>query len=149
MLTDDYLDGDVVSDREALWVSRFENPPANQHVLVAEQAARIVGFACAYSAHETAWGTLLENLHVMPTHKGFGIGTRLLKAMGKLSRRLHPDLGMHLWVLQANVSAQAFYRRQGAMEVERSVWHAPGGLHIPQLRYAWPELDALMAPSPA
>jgi GNAT superfamily N-acetyltransferase len=137
MLSDVYLDGDIVADREALWSERLATPAANQYVAVAEAHNELVGFACAFGAHETPWGTLLENLHVAPMLKRSGIGSRLLQDVARWTRHHHPEVGMHLWVLQANTAAQAFYRTTGAQEVGQACWSAPDGSEIPQLRYAW------------
>src|SRR6185436_17727278 len=63
-MRDAYLDGDVVTERRAVWQERLATPAPNQHVLVAEQAGAVVGFACAYGGADAVWGTELDNLHV-------------------------------------------------------------------------------------
>lgn len=143
MLSDAYLDGDLAADREALWADRFANPRANQYVAVAETNGVLAGFACAFGGHDPRWGTLLENLHVATAHKRTGIGSKLVQDVARWSLRCHSNGSMHLWVLQPNETAQAFYKGSGAKEIERGVWSAPDGSHIPELRYAWSTLHSL------
>ena len=38
--------------------------------MVAEEAGRVLGFACAYGREDERWGTLLDNLHVDPECNG-------------------------------------------------------------------------------
>lgn len=137
MLADAYLDGRIAADRQALWAERFAKPAANQHVLVAETDDALVGFACAFGAHEPQWGTLLENLHVAPALKRSGIGSHLVREVLLWSQRRYPKVDTHLWVLKPNLAAQAFYQRMGASEAGQGMWSAPDGSDIPQLRYAW------------
>ena len=144
MLSDAYLDGNISIDRETLWAERFAKPAANQYVIVAEANDELAGFACAFGAHDHQWGTLLENLHVQPALKRSGIGSLLVQDVARWSMDGHPNACMHLWVLQPNVTAQAFYLSSGARAVERGVWSAPDGSNIPQLRYAWSALHSLV-----
>ena len=143
MLSDAYLDGDILADRQALWAERFAEPKANQHVVVAEARGELAGFACAFGEHDPQWGTLLENLHVAPTLKRTGIGSLLVQEVARWSLGYQPNSSMHLWVLQTNAIAQAFYTKKGAIAVERSTWLAPDGSNVPQLRYAWLALHSL------
>src|SRR5256885_6167892 len=61
---DAYLDSDVVSDRRAVWRQRLDEPQPNQCVYVACDGTSIVGFICAYGAHDPEWGSFVDNLHV-------------------------------------------------------------------------------------
>jgi hypothetical protein len=51
---------------------------------------------------------------------------------------------MHLWVLALNTAAQGFYHRLGASQVEESVWNAPDGHSVAELRFAWPSVADLL-----
>lgn len=137
MLSDAYLDGDIFAERNALWAERLVHPQTNQHVAVAEAEDTLVGFVCVFGEHDPKWGTLVENLHVSPNLKRLGIGSQLIKTARHWTRLHHNDRAMHLWVLEPNTSAQAFYLKSGANEVERSTWLAPDGSNIKQLRFAW------------
>src|SRR5262249_2424938 len=72
---DAFLDGPAFGGRKRVWQRRVAHPPANQFVVVAEEQADIVGFACAYGQDDPRWGTLLDNLHVRPALQRQGIGT--------------------------------------------------------------------------
>lgn len=144
ILRDAYLDGDLVEERRALWQERFSKPASNQTIVVAEIDRGIVGLACAYGDHDERWGTLLENLHVAPGHKGTGIGAQLVNQIALWSSRSHTAVGMHLWVLALNTAAQGFYQRLGANPVEDSVWDAPDGSSVAEFRFAWPSVAGLL-----
>ncbi len=145
MLSDAYLDGDLVADRRALWQQRFDTPTANQTVAVAEiDNQTIVGLACAFGDHDARWGTLLENLHVAQGYKGAGLGGQLVTHIAKWCSRTQTSDVLHLWVLAPNTAAQGFYRRLGASQVEQAVWDTPDGNRVPELRLAWPSVAALL-----
>lgn len=143
ILSDAYLDGDLVADRRALWQDRFVQPAAQQNILVAELNGTLVGFACSFGSHDANWGNLLENLHVAPAYKGVGIGSRLVTHVAQWCARTQAADGLHLWVLAGNTAAQSFYQRIGACAVEHSVWDAPDGRQVAELRFAWPRLAAV------
>jgi GNAT superfamily N-acetyltransferase len=144
ILSDAYLDGDLVAERRALWRERFHQPAPNQTIVVVEIDGDIVGLACAFGDHDARWGTLLENLHVAPGHKGAGIGAQLVRHIAAWSSRAHTAAGMHLWVLAGNTAAQGFYGRLGASQVEASVWDAPDGNSVSEFRFAWPRVASLL-----
>ena len=144
ILSDAYLDGDLIAERRALWQERFSKPAPNQTIVVAEIDGGIVGLACAFGDHDESWGTLLENLHVAPGHKGAGIGAQLVTHIALWSSRFHTAAVMHLWVLAGNTAAQRFYQRLGASQVEESVWDAPDGNSVSELRFAWPSVASLL-----
>lgn len=146
MLSDAYLDGPVEAERMSLWRERFAQPTSNQHVIVAESAGEIAGFACAYGNDDARWGTLLENIHVYQDHKRQGVGSKLLHAIASWSARAHPGQGLYLWVLKPNLGAQQFYGRLGAENVGSDVWSPPDGGSVPQLRFAWQKVQALLQP---
>src|ERR1039457_4367642 len=90
ILSNEYLDRNVGSERIDLWEKRFRNPKASQHILIAEIQADIVGFACAYGNEDEQWGTMLDNLHVLPTQKGKGIGSKLIADVALWCSKAHP-----------------------------------------------------------
>jgi ribosomal protein S18 acetylase RimI-like enzyme len=75
VLGDEYLDRRTISERTGVWRDRFR---ATQCVVVAEEQDAIVGFACAYGSEHNRWGTKLDNLHISPSKKRKGIGTKLI-----------------------------------------------------------------------
>lgn len=145
MLQDDYLDRTIYADRQALWEKRFRSAPANQHVIVAETAGILTGFACVYADEDATWGSFLDNLHVAPGQKRRGIGSALMKQVAAWCLNAWPAAGMYLWVLESNSSAMQFYERLGGICAGEGVWTPPDGGEYRKLRYAWESLDALAA----
>lgn len=143
ILDPDFLAGPVEADRLSVWTERLHSPPPGQTVQIAEAAERMIGFVCAYADADARWGSLVDNLHVLPAERGRGIGETLLGAAAAAlePRTAIPDL--HLWVFDANEPALRFYRRLGGEVVERiaSTMLAAGGK--PELRVHWPDLRML------
>ncbi|HEX5053080.1 MAG TPA: GNAT family N-acetyltransferase [Planctomycetota bacterium] len=84
--------------------------------LLAEVGGRAVGFAlffATYSTFRTRPCLHLEDLFVVPEHRGRGAGLALLRAVAaEALRRGCPRLDWN--VLDWNVSAIGFYEKQGA-----------------------------------
>ncbi|HLH45769.1 MAG TPA: GNAT family N-acetyltransferase, partial [Acidimicrobiales bacterium] len=139
--SDAFLDGDAVADRLAVWRERFADERGTV-TIVAEHDGALVGFAHLIFDEDPRWGTLLENLHVVHGLKGHGIGTGLM-ARAAAAVREHGRGGLHLWVLEQNTAAQAFYRARGGVYVERQPGGSPSGVPgrlagAPMvLRFAW------------
>jgi len=152
-LSDSFLDGDVVRNRLDLWQKRLNAPTDDQVVLVARQTpgaqpadtglANVIGFACGYFRDNQQWGTLLDNLHVLPSAQRQGIGAALLGAVAGWSRSRDPRVGLYLWVLDQNQKARQFYERFHAQDVGGDVWDPPGGGSAPRRRYVWRDLERL------
>jgi ribosomal protein S18 acetylase RimI-like enzyme len=137
VLSPDYLQHTVPSERQAVWHERFTNPKANQNVLVAEDAREVIGFACVFVGENVEWGSYLDNLHVSQFHQGKGIGTELLIQIASICEQTCPDQGLYLSVNQANHRAQRFYLSLGAYNAQASVWNAPDGSQVPTFRFSW------------
>ena len=144
ILSDAYLDDEVMADRLGDWIGRFAAPQPNQQVIVAETEGALAGFACVYTADDPRWGSLLENLHVDRALKGQGLGARLMGAAARCCAEQAPGLGLYLWVLEANGAARRFYERLGAVNAEAAVWTPPDSGTVPKFRYAWASLDPLL-----
>jgi GNAT superfamily N-acetyltransferase len=146
---DEFLDGDVVADRRAVWSERLAQRGDRTCTLVAEEDDELLGFAHTIFDDDSAWGALVDNVHVVHTHKRRGIGTRLLaRSAAEVAKG---SGGLYLWVLEQNVDAQAFYRSCGGSCVGRRAVSSPGG--VPGrlcgspvgLRYVWPDPFVLIA----
>jgi len=137
MLRDDFLDGDLGSNRASLWEQRLSPMPQEHFGYLAIEAEQPIGFAFAFGAHDPHWGTLVDNLHVLPRFKGRGLGKRLLADLCAHAHTAHPDAGLHLWVFEQNTAARGFYESLGGEPVERAVIQAPGGGEVAEWRYAW------------
>jgi ribosomal protein S18 acetylase RimI-like enzyme len=148
--SDAFLDGDVATDRQTVWIRQLSNPPASHCTLVAEDGDVLVGFAHSVFDDDPTWGALLDNLHVVFALKRNGIGTSLLTATARTVVARAPDSGLYLWVLEQNTTAQAFYEARGGKRVDRRLVSPPGGdpsrlSGTPSaFRYAWPEPSTLL-----
>ena len=85
---------------------------ARGFVMLAEYQGLPIGFVSAERLDGTSHGILLDCLHVLPTHQGSGAGKRMINSVAKWTREGNHNL-MHLYVLEANVNAIAFYERNG------------------------------------
>ena len=70
------------------------------------------GFACTYGAHDENYGSLLDNLHVIPDMQSKGIGEQLLIKSAIWSFRHYPELQFYLYVLFDNIRAIKFYKER-------------------------------------
>lgn len=148
--SDTYLDGDVVADRTAVWNDRLGRPSDRHCTLLAEAEETVVGFAHTILDDDPTWGALLDNLHVADGHRRRGVGARLLSMSAEFVVDRTPGAGFHLWVLEQNGPAQAFYAALGGECVQRAEVPAPGGIPARLngtpacFRYAWPDARDLL-----
>jgi GNAT superfamily N-acetyltransferase len=145
---DSFLDGDIVTDRRAVWSSRLATA-ADTETILAEHDNRLVGFAHVAFDADARWGSLVDNLHVLNSRRRSGIGTELLGRAAQAVAECASGNAMYLWVLQQNTDAQQFYRACGATRVETAAVPPPGGdpsrlNGTPScLRMAWPDASQL------
>ena len=104
---------------EQLRVALFGSQPA-AYALVAESGSQIVGFALYFrnfSTWEGVHGIYLEDLYVMPEHRGSGLGRALLMSLAGLA--VERGYARLEWaVLDWNQSAIDFYRSLGAVAMD-------------------------------
>jgi ribosomal protein S18 acetylase RimI-like enzyme len=143
--TDAFLDGDLPGERLRVWRGRLDRPPENQFVQLALQGATLVGFVCAYGAHDSQWGSFIDNLHVANTAKTSGIGSSLMRQAGAWLDSLFPEQGVYLLVLASNSAARRFYERLGGQNAEIFTTETHGGAVVRSCRYTWPRPRALYA----
>lgn len=162
--SDEFLDGDVLEDRKAVWSARLDRTGGTTATFVAETPSRtdttrtdrtdrtdrtgLAGFAHIAFDADPEWGTLLDNLHVAHDLKRTGLGTRLIAITAEHALAHHQLL--HLYVLEQNTNAQAFYRARGGRYVESSFVSPPGGIAsrlsgTPKRQlYVWDEPSTLL-----
>jgi ribosomal protein S18 acetylase RimI-like enzyme len=144
ILSADYLNGPIESDRLALWSERFRDASPSQLVDIAcDPTGQLFGFVCGYRDCDPRWGSLVDNLHVLPGARGQGVGERLLRGAAGRFAAQGSRLGLHLWVFEANVAALRFYQRHGGRVVETNQSHMPAAGGKPVLRVHWPSLAQL------
>jgi ribosomal protein S18 acetylase RimI-like enzyme len=142
---DAFLDGDLPGERLRVWRARLEHPTDNQLVQLAVDGTHLVGFVCAYGAHDPDWGSFVDNLHVAHASGRNGIGRSLMRQVGGWLASRYTDLGVYLWVLEANSSARRFYERLGARNAGESIMETHGGAVVRSCRYTWPRPELLSA----
>jgi GNAT superfamily N-acetyltransferase len=137
-----YLDGDVITERLAVWTARLADPGPGLTVLAEEDGAP-VGFVHVVFDEDPQWGSLIDNLHVTHDRQRSGVGTALLAAAVDGVRRGAAGSARYLWVLEQNIAAQQFYRALGGIQVSREAVGPPGGVadrlhgNPDKLRMAW------------
>ena len=140
ILSDDFLDGPLLADRRAVWHARFaQENRTDQIVLLDEAAGQMQGFACAFLDADPDWGTLLDNLHVVPECKGKGLGRQLMSEVA--NRILNTNrTRLHLWAFEHNHAARKFYERLGGVVTTTQAESAPDGREVNAVRYCWSDL---------
>ena len=142
ILGDDYLDGDLLSERTAVWREKLTDGVG--HGWIVRSASEPAGFVFVRPREDAHWGTLVDNLHVLPAYQGSGLGRRLLQEVASWCALHSPEAGVYLWVFTDNASARRFYARAGGVEVEAVEQLASDGRVLPELRVAWRTPQALM-----
>lgn len=145
LLTDEFLDHGVVADRQAVWRERLLGPAAAPAFgfVVEDAEGRLIGFTYVLLHHDPVWGTLIDNLHVHPEHKGGGLGRQLLHAVACKLGAEHTQ-PLFLWVLDGNEPAKRFYARMGAEFAEQSMAPPFGGVSLPEWRCVWRHPSSLL-----
>lgn len=113
------LEHEVVATEELLARHAFASEPLI-HVLIAERDTIPAGFALYFFNFSTFLGQpglYLEDLFVHPTHRGHGIGKRLLSELARIA--VERECGRFEWsVLDWNEPAIGFYRNLGAYPMD-------------------------------
>ncbi|MGH8981315.1 MAG: GNAT family N-acetyltransferase [Acidimicrobiales bacterium] len=147
--SDEFLDGDVDSERFEVWTERLSILDGPTSTIVAEVGSCMVGFVHVIFDDDDRYGSLIDNLHVVFDRKRRGIGTQLMSraAAAVVEREAR---GLYLWVLEQNTAAQAFYRTCGGRCTGRRLVQSPGGvpgrLHGSPVacRYTWTDPESLI-----
>lgn len=145
ILTDAFLDGRADEDRLCVWTERFSQPSGKpMFVLVAEEGNHLVGFICAFPAADETFGSLVDNLHVVPDLTGRGIGRGLLSDAAKHLISDGYSCGVFLWVLEKNERAWRFYERAQGIHTDSAVHTMADGQKILARRYHWSSPSSLL-----
>ena len=90
-----------------VWRERMSLPESS--AFVAERDGEVVGFVALL---ETEEGTELNAIHLLPDVVGTGVGSALMKAAVEHARARGAE-ALHLFVIEGNERARAFYTRTG------------------------------------
>jgi GNAT superfamily N-acetyltransferase len=138
ILRDDYLDGPLVQDRQALWKCRLSSQNfENRSVWVLEEAGELEAFVCVLLDANRDWGALLESLHVSTAWQRRGLGTRLVAMAQEWVRSMRPCSGLYLWVGEENTAARRFYEHLDGQVLGHRVQSAPDGTRVAVVAYGW------------
>jgi ribosomal protein S18 acetylase RimI-like enzyme len=139
ILSDEYLDNDLETERKQYWHSKLLTLTSKDFVLVAEDNNNLLGFAAVLDEPEAGYDALIDNLHVQPDIKGQGIGGKLMKA---IAERLHASArkSAYLWVLNGNTSAAEFYKSKGGQPADQSTGKF-GNEAVAKTRFVWPTFE--------
>jgi GNAT superfamily N-acetyltransferase len=109
----------VKATPEQLRAALFGPQPA-AYALVAEAGGKVVGFALYFlnfSTWEGVHGIYLEDLYVMPEHRGTGLGKAMLRSLAQIAVQ-RGYARVEWWVLDWNEPSIDFYRRLGAVPMD-------------------------------
>lgn len=144
ILDPDFLSGPIEAERLDLWVKRLRGPVPGQIVQVAEnEEGAAIGFICAFCNVDPLWGSIIDNLHVVPNLRGRGVGDKLLRSIAALMESRGVEGGLFLWVFSSNTAALRFYERLGGRVVGQDVSRIAAANGKPALRVHWPTLRAV------
>ena len=141
--SDHFLDNEVLEDRLTVWKDRLEKPKRNQFIHIAEIDNSFGAFICGYIDEDSAFGTLIDNLHVDSEFIGRGIGEKLMLETALFLEK-QDKVSMYLWVLTSNRKAISFYERLGGKPMETVNDFDIGDREITKTRYHWPNLKLIL-----
>jgi ribosomal protein S18 acetylase RimI-like enzyme len=138
VLAHDYLEKDVHSERLVIWQERFSHVSHKaMFAIVAEANSQLTGFVCVFPNEDAVFGSFLDNLHVVPSLTGQGIGRKLLSEAAKRLVAMGSPVGLYLWVIEQNQRALRFYERAGAQVVGSKLNTLPDNRQVLALRCYW------------
>jgi ribosomal protein S18 acetylase RimI-like enzyme len=144
MMRDEFLDGDVLTNRCQAWLDLMATQGAGKLVLLAEDGANLAGFICVTADEDVLWGSYIDNLHVAGDYMRRGVGRALMGHAARWLRDSHARSSVYLWVMQANGRARRFYEALGASDVGVRSLLGPGGGSILNCRYVWRKPEDLL-----
>jgi ribosomal protein S18 acetylase RimI-like enzyme len=107
---DEFLDGDVDSDRLAVWSARLRAADPARRTVVVHDGDVLSGFVHVVLDDDARWGSLVDNLHVAHALKRRGIGTRLIVMAAGVVVTSSASPAMYLWVHEENAAARVLSR---------------------------------------
>lgn len=136
---EDFFDGSLDADRAAVWSGRLSDPqphPPRSCTVLAELSG-LAGFVHVRFDEDERWGSLVDNLHVRHDVQRHGIASELMRRAAAAADAVAPGASLHLWVLEQNTGAQAFYRAIGGRAADRQPVGAPANPGVLGIRMVW------------
>jgi ribosomal protein S18 acetylase RimI-like enzyme len=145
IVPDGHLGGLSYDESERLWQEVIS--AGEGRVFVAEDEGGIFGFASGgirerFSRDLTEYEGELQTVYVLPSHKGNGVGGRLVRAVVRHLAERGVN-SMVLWVFAENRSARGFYESLGGVPVAEDSFEI-GGARLSEVAYGWKDLGALL-----
>jgi GNAT superfamily N-acetyltransferase len=133
-MPDEQLDGPRPEEQAAAWERGLSRDRAQDPVLVAEEAGRVVGFAAVGPAQDPESAGELYAITVDPDRWGTGVGSALLAAAQAELARLGYAEAL-LWVLPDNARGRRFYEVAGWATDGTQRTREVRGVVVPEVRY--------------
>jgi ribosomal protein S18 acetylase RimI-like enzyme len=129
-----YLASQLARDLERHW--RAVQIQSEDIILVAEEKG-IIGFIAVWCRPEP----YIDNLHVKPTHRSKGVGSKLMtSAARQMIQQGHQTA--YLWVVESNQRAIRLYQRFGGVCTEQALKNLFGH-QVPSVKIVWSDISVL------
>ncbi len=143
LLSDEYLNSLTVVGAKARWRDYLNN--ADGKIMVVYDGDVFIGFAAATKDSEIPNTWYLDSLHVSETARGKGVGTALIKAMGRYAGENGYE-AMSICVVRGNDGAKNLYVKLGA-EPCKQFDDSFGNTSFNSEKLLWKQLGILMQDS--
>jgi ribosomal protein S18 acetylase RimI-like enzyme len=147
ILSDAFLDGDLLQDHNTRWSGIAELLTPRDNLLIATDGNDVVGFVAGWTSaalgREEGYGLYINNLHVRPELRGKRYGESLCRALAgnaKANAAADAKISAYLWVLDGNAPAHRFYRRLGGRDGEHRLVEL-GGRTVGETRIIWEDFS--------
>ena len=144
MLPDEYLDGMDAAEYEDRWARTIQDPYHRSAVFVAEEAARVVGFASCGRERDgdPRYQGELYAIYLLYESQGRGHGRALVEASAAMLA-IRGMTSMVVWVLRDNTRARGFYERLGGAYLRERPLDIDVGLSVMEASYLWADTSVL------
>ena len=143
ILSDSFLDGDLLENRETRWSGIAERMEPRDNLLIATEGEGAVGFIAGWTSSalgcDDGYGLYIDNLHVRPDLRGNRYGERLFRVLArntKANAAADAKVSAYLWLLDGNAPAHRFYHRLGGRDGEHRMIEL-GGRTVGETRIVW------------
>lgn len=137
LMPDELLDGLSIEQRERMWQRNLSSERPRNHILVAEQEARVVGFVATGPSQDrdaTPDTGEVYAIYLEPEVVGTGLG-RALFSRATEDLRSNGYRAATLWVLDTNERTRRFYEAAGWRPDGESKVEPWGAFELSEVRY--------------